>query len=393
MALLKNIFSGREMETKMKKLFGLMLGLVFSMAIFSGCSSSKQNATSTYRESAEIKVAVLGSAEQFEKREDFFVGMDLAIDELKAEGTNFSYEKVDDGQSRDSGVALAKDVANDNKYTLALTLQKDETVESVADIFDNAKKPLVIVNEVFDSTMNKGYEYVLAGVVSAETGGKSLAKFCEANGLKWVATSHSSSPYENMFARGFNDMAVSSKSIYLADSTTGPHRASEFGGVWDRWSTLGVQAVLVSFDDVEWASELISEIKSRNKDIIILGDAKFNDLEMMSKYKDSLEGMVVAGSYGVASDEKLQEFYNKYEKKIMDERGLDITSVTAQAYDFVHMIAQNVKKSTDAQEFMQNMKSSEGYPGITDVKFNAKGQLEEDPNFWTVKNGQMYRFV
>ena len=188
-------------------------------------------------------------------------------------------------------------------------------------------------------------------------------------------------------------MAMTNKSIYLADSTSGPYRISEFSGVWDRWNTLGVQAVLVSFDDVEWACELINAIKSQNKDMVILGDAKFNDLEMMNKYKDSLEGMIVAGSYGVASDEKLQAFYDKYEKQVMDERGFDITSVTAQAYDFVHMIAQNVRKSADAQEFMKNMKSSEGYPGVTDVKFNAKGQLDEEPNFWTVKNGQMYRLA
>lgn len=382
----------------MKKLFGLMLALVFSIAIFLmviflGRSSSNQNANPKYGESAEIKAAVLGSAEQFETREDFFIGMDLAINELKASGINFYYEKIDDGQSRDSGVAMAKDVANDNKYTLAFTLQKDDTVESVADIFDNAKKPLIIVNEVFDSTMNRGYEYVLAGVVSAEDSSRALVSFCEANGLKWLASAHSGTNYEMSLAKEFNNAASNSKNVYLVDSTSGPYRASEFSGAWDRWNALGVQAILVTFDDIEWASELISAIKSQNKDIVILGDAKFNNLEIMNKYKESLEGMIVAGSYGVASDEKLQAFYNKYEKQVMEERGFDITSVTAQAYDFVHMIAQNVKKSTDAQDFMKNMKSSEGYPGVTDVKFDAKGQLDETPNYWTVKNGQMYRLV
>lgn len=375
----------------MKKLLGLMVVLIFSMAIISGCGASNQNAKPTYGESADIKIAVLGSAEQFEKREDFFVGMDLAINELKENGVNVSYEKIDDGKSRDSGVALAKDVAKDSKYTLAFTLQKDETVESVADIFDSAKKPLLIVNEVFDSTMNKGYEYVLSGVISAETAGRALAKFCEANGLKWISASHSSSPYENMLARGFNDTITESKSTYLVDSTSGPNRVNEFSSMWDRWSTLGVQAALVSFDDVEWACELISAIKDQNKNMLILGDAKFNDIEQMTKYREALEGMIVAGSYGVASNEKLQAFYDKYEKQIMESIGLDITSVTAQAYDFVHMIAQNVKKSSDSQDFMKNMKSSDGYPGVTDVKFNAKGQLDEDPNYWTVRDGQMYR--
>lgn len=377
----------------MKKLYGLILGLVFSMTIFSGCGTSKQDTVPTYGEAAEIKVAVLGSAEQFKAREDFFIGMDLAINELKESGMNFSYEKIEDGASRDSGVALAKDVAKNSKYTLAFTLQTQEVVEVIADIFNEAKKTLLILSENSEKTMNKGYEYVLSGIVSAEGSSKALVEFCVVNGIKWVASSHSTSEYELALAKEFNNAVSNSKTVHLIDSTSGPYRASEFSNVWSKWSTLGVQAILVSFEDVEWASELISAIKSQNKDIVILGDAKFNNLEMMHKYKDALEGMIVAGSYGVASDEKLQNFYKKYEKKVMSEKGFDITSVTAQAYDFVHMIAQSVKKSANVQEFIKNMKSSEGYPGVTDIKFNAKGQLDEIPDYWIVKDGQMYRLV
>lgn len=392
---LKNIFSGREMESEMKKnkILGLILVLIFSMTVFAGCGSSDKDTAPKYGESAEIKMAVLGSAEQFEKRQDFFVGMDLAIKELKESGVTVTYEKIDDGKSRDNGVALAKDVAKDDKYTLAFTLQNSDTVESVADIFEQAAKPLIIVNEVFDSTMNKNYSYVLAGVISAEASGKALAKFCEDNNIKWVAAAHSSSEYDNMVTRGFVNAVRDSKSVYLVDSMSGPNRISEVSSALDRWDALGVQAILISFDDLEWACELIQMIKARNKNIMILGTAQFNDKTAMERYKDVLDGARIVGSYGVAHEVKLQAFYNKYEKKVMDEIGLDITSVTAQAYDFVHMIAQNVKKSGDAQEFMKHMKSTEGYPGVTDVKFNAKGQLEEDPNYWMVKNGQMYRMV
>ena len=366
-----------------KKLFGLALGLVFSMAIFSGCGSSKSNVAQTYGEAAEIKIAVLGSAEQFTKRQDFLIGMDLAVKELEAKNVKISY---------DSGVALAKDVANDSNYTAAFTLQNSDVVESITAIFEEAKKPLLIVNEVFDSTM-KGLEYVLAGVISAEAGGQALAKYCEANGIKWVATAHSDSPYEKMFARGFNDAAMNSKSIHLVDSTSGPDNASEFADMYARWSVLGVQAALVSFDDLEWACEVISNIKAQNKDILILGDAKYYDVEAMSAYKDVLEGIVVAGSSGVAYEEKLKEFYDKYEAKFLKEQNILIGTVTAQAYDFVHMIAQNVKKSANVQEFMKNMKSAEGYAGVTGVKFNSKGQLEEEPNYWTVRDAQMYRMT
>ncbi len=375
-----------------KKLFGLVFGLVFSMAIFSGCGSSKSNVAQTYGEAAEIKIAVLGSADQFTKRQDFMIGIDLAIKELETQNVKISYEKIDDGHSRDSGIALAQDVANDSKYTAAFTLQTSDVVESITAIFEAANKPLIVASEVLDSTMN-GLEYVLAGVISAEAGGQALAKYCEANGIKWVATAHSDSPYEKMFARGFNDAAMNSKSIHLVDSTSGPDNASEFADMYARWSVLGVQAALVSFDDLEWACEVISNIKAQNKDILILGDAKYNDLEKMAAYKDVLEGMVVAGSSGVESQEKLQAFYDKYNATVKKEYNMLPTSVTAQAYDFVHMIAQNVKKSANVQEFMKNMKSAEGYAGVTGVKFNSKGQLEEEPNYWTVRDAQMYRMT
>ncbi len=378
---------------KKKKLFGLLAGLVFSVAVFSGCGISNSNTTPMYGDSAEIKIAILGSADQFKTREDFLVGMDLAIRELEAQNIKVSYEKIDDGHSRDSGIALAKDVANDSKYTAAFTLQTSEVVESITAIFEEAKKPLLIVNEVFDSTMSKGYEYVLAGVISADAAGQALVKYCEANGLKWVAAAHSSTQFENTLARGFINAALDSKSTNLLDSTMGPMNARDFADVYARWQVLGVEAALVSFDDLEWACEVISNLKAQNKNILILGDAKYNDLEKLSKYKDVLEGMVVAGSSGVAVQNNLQAFYDKYNSTVLKEHNFLPTSVTAQAYDFVHMIAQNVKKSSNAEEFMKNMKSSEGYEGVTGVKFNNKGQLDEEPNYWTVRDAQMYRMT
>lgn len=376
-----------------KKLFGLVLGLVFSMLIFSGCGSSNSNVSQMFGEAAEIKIAILGSEEQFAKREDFLIGMDLAIRELEAQNIKVTYEKIDDGNSRDSGIAQAKDVANNDAYTIAFTLQTSDVVESITAIFEEAKKPLLIINEVFDSTMSKGYEYILAGVISAEAGGKALAKYCESNGIKWVATAHSGSQYENMLARGFNDAAMDSASTYLLDSTSGPDNASEFAYMYDRWETLGVEAALVSFDDIEWACEIIANLKARNSDLLILGDAKYNDIEQLAAYQDVLEGMIVAGSSGVESQESLQAFYDKYNPTVLAEHNMLPTSVTAQAYDFVHMIAQNVKKSANVQEFMQNMKSTESYAGVTGVLFNSKGQLDEKPNYWTVRDGGMYRMV
>ena len=377
----------------MKKIIGLMLGLVFSMAIFSGCGTSNNIVAPMYGEAAEIKIAVLGSEEQFKVRENFFVGMDLAINELKEEGIKISYDKINDDKIIDTGVALAKDIANDSTYTLAFTFQVDEVVEIISEFFNEAKKPLLILNENCEHTMERDYEYILSGVVSAEDASRALVKYCESHGLKWVATVHSETEYEIATAKEFNNTLNNNKNVQLVYSLTGPYHAGEVNNLLEILDTLGVQALYGSFDDLEWACELISYIKNRNKDMVILGDARFNNLEMINKYKDVLEGMIIAGSSGVASTEKLKEFIDRYKTQVKEEKGIDLNSVAAEAYDFVHMIAQSFKKSGNSHEFMKNMKSNEGYPGITNIKFDEKGNLDEEPDFWTIRNGQMQKLV
>ena len=391
--LSKKYFSGRETETNMKKkkLFGLLVGLVFSMAVFSGCDSSNSNVTPMYGDSAEIKIAILGADKQFSAREDFLIGMDLAIRELEAQNIKVSYEKLDDGHSRDNGIALATEVAHDSAYTMAFTMQSADVVDTIAEIFEEAEKPLLIVNEVLYPTMNKGQEYVLAGVVSAEAKGKALTKYCEKNGIKWVAAAHSDTQYEKIFARNFTDETMASKNVNMVDSFSGPNSMGDILDMYNRWNILGVQAALFTFDDLEWACEVISNIKAQNKDILIFGDYSYNDKTILNKYGETLDGLIAVGPMGVPSTENLQAFYDKYDNIAESEYNMGLDSFSALGYDFIQMIAHNVKKSSNAQEFMKNMKSSEGYEGVTGVKFNKKGQLDEEPDFFIVRDGKTWR--
>lgn len=386
------IFSGKEMEKDMKKLICLMITLVFCVTIFTGCGNSNNpDSVPNYGKAADIKIALLGSNEQFEEKRDFLIGMEIALKELKEQGINISCEKIDDGDSKDSGVALAKDVAVNNEYSMAFTFQANETVDTIASIFEEEKKPLIIVDECYDSTMQKGFDYILSGVISAEDCGNALIKYCEDNNIEWVATAHSGTIYEMSLAKGFGSAASDSKKTYLVDSTAGPYRIAELLNVFNRWKTLGVQAAFITFDDVEWTCEVIQQIRKLDKNMLILSDTGINDIRYLEKYKDVLEGVVVAGTYNVDSNDRLKEFYNKYEKRIMQEQNFDITSITAQGYDFVNMVTQKFKESRNANEFMQNMKSSQGYEGFTGVRFKANGQIDKSPCYWMVKNGQMYR--
>lgn len=376
----------------MKRSVCLMIMFVFCLTIFTGCGQSNDTkSVQHYGKAADIKIALLGSNEQFEEKKDFLIGMNIALKELKEQGINISCEKIDDKDSKDNGVALAKDVALSNEYSMAFTFQANETVDTIASIFEEEKKPLIIVDECYDSTMKKGFDYVLSGVISAEVSGSALIKYCEDHNIEWVATAHSGTIYEKSLAKGFGSAAGDSKKTYLLDSTAGPYRIAELLNVFDRWKTLGVEAAFITFDDVEWTCEVIQQIRRLDKNMLILSDTGINDIRYLEKYKDVLEGVVVAGTYNVDSDAKLQEFYNKYEKRIMQEENFDITSISAQGYDFINMVTQKFQESRNAEEFMHNMKSAEGYEGFTGVKFKANGQIDKNPCYWMVKNGQMYR--
>ncbi|MBR1779726.1 MAG: amino acid ABC transporter substrate-binding protein [Clostridia bacterium] len=369
----------------MKKVFGILLAVVFGMALLTGCGASDWN---PLKQGKELNIAFLGSSGKFEERQDFIAGVDLAIKELSEKGVNIKYKLFNDDDNYDNGVTNAKQVVNDDTYAMAFTFQSFEIVDTVASLFDEAGKPLFIINGCYDRTMESGYKYVMNLTISAEDGGIALGKYVVNHGYKWIAVAHSNSEYAIDFQEGFNDAVSGSGATNVIDSVSGPNKATEFDEVWARWQILGVDAVVLSFDDMDWAVELVKMIKEKDPNMMILGDQYFNDLSYMNEYGKYLDGMVMPSSYPVDSDAELQRFYDKYEPQV---QYLDITSVTAQGYDLTNMIAKRLENANSSEEFVEGMLSVEAYDGYTDIKFKQNGSLDKEPKYWVVKNNVVYR--
>ena len=124
-----------------------------------------------------MNIAVLGSSTEFEERQDFLAGVDLAIAELAQEGITIKYKLFDDGGSYDNGITNAQQVATDEKFQMAFTFQSFEIVDTIATLFNDAKKPLFIIDGCYDKTMNAGYEYVFNMTISAEDAGNALGQY------------------------------------------------------------------------------------------------------------------------------------------------------------------------------------------------------------------------
>ena len=369
----------------MKKVFSILLAVVLSMVLFTGCGASTWN---PLKQGKELNIAFLGSNEVFDERQDFIAGVDLAIKEQAEKGVTVKYKLFNDDDNYDTGVTNAKQIINDENYVMAFTFQEFEIVDTISALFDEAKKPLFVIDGCYDKTMKSGYNYVMNMTVSAEDAGNALGKYAIDHKYKWVAVTHSNSDYSIDLQEGFYDAVNGSGVTNVIDSVSGPNKASEFDDVILRWQVLGVQAVVISLDDMDWSFELIKLIKEKDPNIVILGDQYFDDLRYMDKYGQYLEGLVMPSSYPVDSNEELQKFYDKYESQV---EYLDITSVTAQGYDLTNMIVQKLENANTSEEFVNEMLNKDGYDGVTDIKFKQNGSLNKDPKYWIVKNKVVYR--
>lgn len=369
----------------MKKVFSILLAAVLSMTLFTGCGESSWN---PLKQGKELNIAFLGSSESFEERQDFIAGVDLAIKEQAEKGVTVKYKLFNDDDNYDTGVTNAKQIVNDETYKMAFTFQEFEIVDTIASLFEEAKKPLFVIDGCYDKTMKSGYNYVMDMTVSTEDAGNALGKYAIDHKYKWVAVAHSNSDYSIDFQEGFNDAVSGSGVTSVIDSVSGPNKASEFDDIWLRWKVLGVQAVVVSFDDMDWAVELVKMIKEKDPNMVILGDQYFNDLSYMDNYGQYLEGLVMPSSYPVDSNDELQNFYDKYESQV---QYLDITSITAQGYDLTNMIVKKLENANTSEDFIKEMLNKEGYDGVTDIKFKQNGSLNKDPKYWIVKDKVVYR--
>ncbi|MDQ5984100.1 MAG: amino acid ABC transporter substrate-binding protein [Eubacteriales bacterium SKADARSKE-1] len=369
----------------MKKAISVLVGLIFCMTLFSGCVTSSE--WNPLKSGGEVKIAVLGSSSVFEERKDFFAGVDLAIEDLAQKNVKVSYKFFDDEGNYDKGVSLAKEVAEDSTYLLAFSLQNFETVDTISSLFEESKKPLVIVDGCYDSTMEKGYNYIFNLTVSAKDAGNALGQYAINHSYKWVSISHSGK-YSLDFQEGFRDATENSSTSNIVDLVAGPNKDSEVEATIARWKELGVQAVVLSFDDMDWAVQLVKQIKTLCPEMQIMGDQYFNNLGYMNDYGQYLEGLVMSSSFPVDSNDRLQNFYNNYESRITY---LDITSITAQGYDIVNMIVDKLDDVSNVTDFISGLKSTGGYEGITGIKFKLNGCINKTPKYWIVKNGVVYR--
>lgn len=368
---------------RLVKRFLIFLLIPFSLIFFTGCKNSSD--WNVIQQGKELKIAILVPSEDYEEKSSFIAGIKLATEDVKGKGYKVSYKTFSDDDNYDKGVALAREIIKNNEYQMAFSFQSMDTFDTVAKIFEEANKPLFSIEGADDSTMNRSNRYVFNLQTTAENFGKAAGKFAVGKGYKKIAIAHSENSFEYNFIEGFNDAVDEDSSAKVVDITAGPYKEQDFENIFSRWSALGTDAVLLSFADLNWAMKLISLIKTKNPNIQIIADPYFNNKSYYKGYEQYLEGMVMPSNYHVNTSNNLKKFYEEHKSS------LKVSSIqfAAQGFDLVNMIVLKMQNNSTVLDFANSMRASEGYDGVSSLKFNKVGNLEDEPDLLVVKSGEL----
>ncbi|MEL7563593.1 MAG: ABC transporter substrate-binding protein [Dehalobacterium sp.] len=343
--------------------------LVMTM-LFSGCAKNVS------LENKEIHFAVTGEKALYDYDESFMNGVQMAIEDCNGqyagEGFQISMEFYDDEGVYEKGIVISHGIAEDHRVTAVLGSQSFYITNSAAEIFENAGKILITPYSANDETLEEGYQYLFRNTHSANDVGVALAKYAVEKGYRRVAVCSRGSEYEAAVVRGFCRESRDS-GLKIADYFTKANTQDELDGVFERWELLEVNCVvIVQYSEAD-AFDLLKAIRSKYPTMPILGDMAFDIKELLAKYREFSDHIVIAGPLNIEPGEKNRIFKNRYLERYRTQP----TDYAIQGYDSIKMTVDTAVRlnSTDPAMIAAEL-HRKGYDGISGaIRFDEKGRL------------------
>ncbi len=362
-----------------------MAFLMFVIFILVGC----QNITfeKTTNNVQANKIVILGKESYVYSDEALIHGIDLALEELDQRGIKLSLEHMDDKGEYETGIMYGGMLAKDDSVLAVLTVQDFDVIDTLAPVFEEAKKPFISIQGCNESTLEGEYRYFLSAFTSAQDMGKAVADYCGENGLKRIACSHTDTTFELSEMRGFQRNAQEN-GVNVVDMIQGPNTMIELKNLYYQWDSLKVDGVYLAhltYSDTAWMLDIIKYLKEQNPNIQILSDYSLNNTSTLEKYGDILEGVVIPAPYSIEENQMTKEFRKKYQKNY----GGNVSNVAMQGYDLMYILSEIVKSDCKTpEEVISILKREEGFDGASGhIHFDKDGRMTGiTTQFLKVKN-------
>ncbi|MDO4273673.1 MAG: ABC transporter substrate-binding protein [Eubacteriales bacterium] len=360
-------------------------GFLVSMAVMSLGGCGKEEEVWNPIENNQIKIALIGSSEYI--GQDILNGIETAKETVKKDyGHDLVVDVLDDEGDYKQGVTMATKVAEDSSYVAALSEQDFDIIDSVAGIFEQEEKPLIVMGGCYDNINEKEYEYLLTDFLSAEVMGKMLGNYAVKQGYKSIAYCHTNTRFELDELNGVQQ-AVNNSDTQISITQLVSDTPENMTASFQNWDLLDVDALCVSVYDLQFCGNLVSVLRQSGSDIPVLTDYSINNEETIQTNGSYMDGIICAPLYPYNVSQELKLFEEAFQEKY----GHTPSSNAVQYYDMICMLVQRLENGINSSgELMEAMKNGDVYKGISsDLKFDKNGRLAaENVQVLEFRNGE-----
>lgn len=354
---------------------GIVLVCVVSVLIF-GQVRRWQDSRKT-EENDGFRVVILDSEDYFYSDNGIEQGINLALKKMQEEGkVPITVDRVDDGGNYVTGISMAKSLASDDTVDAVISFQNFESIGPEMQFFEEAQKPFIVTMGCYDEVAEKGYDYFVADFLSGKTIGERIGQYLEELSCNSIALCHSDTTFEKDEIRGIQKVLNAGGKNRVFHTQTGPFDEAELSELLVQCSKLNIDTVVANFYNQEDSAWLLSELRQRAPELNVIGDYALDSSDILKKYGDNLEGVVIVPVYPYEESSKMNDFIQNYEK----ETGTTFSTAAVQYYDLFCMLAEYSNQGqVTGSELMKLLKSEDGYQGIAGtIRFDETGCLHVD---------------
>lgn len=345
-----------------------LLSMAALMPLFAGCNKAIE-AWKPIGNDNTVGIAVVGD-DKFYTDGGTVEAFELAANDFYNEhGVRINVTYYDDDADYHKAIAFANEIASNPDIAAVIIKEEIDFIETVADIYEAAKKPFIITNGCYNDVIDKGYDYLLVDFINAKAAGETMGQYVKNNNFKRAAFCHSDTEYEEDELKGFQAQ-ISYSDVVLVDTVVGPYTQEEFDIAYSRWQLLGVDVICVS-DYFSLNSNIVKMLRQNGSDIQVVSDYVMDtgdDIELNGEY---LDGTVIVPLYsaGNGTDDVSRRYEERY--------GLEMLEKAVQSYDLIYMLGSGlISGISDSSDFMKYMKSPDGHNGLYgSIYYDERGAL------------------
>ena len=357
---------------KMVALCMVLLGLL------AGCSGDLAEQREICAGQGEnIIIGVPVPLEFAEENTKFIKGIDLALENINAEGVNGKKVELvfaDDKGDFKTAVDIAQEFSNNTCMLAVIGHWFSDICIPVSNIYEEAGMLTVVPTVSNPDLTAKAYKYVFQSIVNDKEIAKEMCRYAKSNGYTRAVVYYEESSYGENLADALENQAQEN-GIKIVDRSSGLVTKEQIRRAYDKWRALNFDVVLLALNMPEGA-DFIRELRDLNQDVGIVSADGLDVDSFIEALGNDAEGVAIATTYSPYNNTpELERFTQEYQDKY-DELP-DVWAI--QGYESLQLIVQAIRKTNSYSpaalaDYLHNMEPWQTILGRT--SFNEYGEIE-----------------